>query len=72
MTDGKKERHVRLRGALIRKRFERHAEAVRRIVANLSDEQLCAMEDSHHTAKCKHLAAQSASRRVAINKVEIL
>jgi hypothetical protein len=53
-----KQRHVKLRAQMIRKRFEGHGESVREIVASLTDAELVAMEERHHKQKCEVMAAK--------------
>lgn len=61
------ERKIRTHGAFLRRRFERHSEVIRSIVANLSDEQLIAMEAENHENRVRELEAQR--RHTALGKV---
>jgi hypothetical protein len=52
------ERLVRLRAAIIRKRFEGHSHTVQAIVRNMPDEELVAREDAAHAQGVEHRAAK--------------
>jgi hypothetical protein len=52
------ERRIKLRAQIIRKKFARATETVQRILAAISDADLCAKEAAHHAVKVGALAAQ--------------
>ena len=58
------ERKIRTHGAFLRRRFDHHSEVIRSIVANLSDEQLIAMEAENHENRVRQLEAQRRDTRL--------